>query len=68
MLRGRIDRIEHLSHAEIWLEIATDDREAAAAWLERHGVTRRDEIEPLPADFRGFWVASPADVIHLISE
>lgn len=62
-----IDKIVSLSQAEIWLEIQTDDVDAAAAYLEKENVIRRDEIEPLPDGFSGFWISSPADIIHLVS-
>jgi len=29
-------------------------------------IARRDEIEPLPDGFAGFWIAAPADIITLI--
>jgi len=56
------------SQAEIWLEIVTDDIEAAAKHLKYHECVRCDEIETLPNDFRGFWVSSPSNIIHLINE
>jgi len=61
-----IDRVETLSQAEIWLEVETDDLEAAAAYLKAAGVARRDEIEPLAEGFPGFWISSPASIIHLV--
>lgn len=61
-----IDRAPGMSQAEIWLEIVTGDREAAADHLARSGIARRDEIETLPEGFPGFWVSSPASIIHLV--
>ena len=29
---------------------------------------RCDDIEPLPPGFRGFWVSSPASIVHLVFE
>ncbi len=63
-----IDRVPTLSQAEIWLEIQTDNIELAAATFEKANIARRDEIEPLPDGFSGFWISSPADIIHLVSE
>ncbi len=63
-----IDRISGISQAETWLEVITDDIEAASVYFEKNGVIRRDEIEPLPEGFRGFWIANPANIIHLITE
>jgi catechol 2,3-dioxygenase-like lactoylglutathione lyase family enzyme len=63
-----LDKVGHISQAEIWLEIQSDDVEAAAEYLESQGVIRRDGIEPLPKGFRGFWICNPANIIHLISQ
>jgi catechol 2,3-dioxygenase-like lactoylglutathione lyase family enzyme len=61
-----IDRVNGISQAEIWLEVVTNDLEAASAQLEEAGVVRCDNIEPLPQGFQGFWVSSPASIIHLV--
>lgn len=62
-----IDRAPALSRAEIWLEILTSDVHAAAAYLDAQRVIRCDAIERLPEGFHGFWIASPAAVIHLVN-
>jgi hypothetical protein len=62
-----IDRVDGVSQAEIWLEVVTDDLEAAAEHFARHGCVRRDGIEALPDGFPGFWLASPANIIHLVT-
>jgi len=28
---------------------------------------RCNEIEPLPEGFRGFWIADPAGIVHLVA-
>lgn len=61
-----IDRVPGISQAEIWLEVVTNDLEAASAQLDAAGVVRCDDIEPLPQGFQGFWVSSPASIIHLV--
>ena len=66
-MRLWIDKIAGISQAEIWLEVVTDDIAAAARHLEAEGVIRRDEIEPLPDGFQGFWICNPANLIHLIN-
>ena len=63
-----IDKIESMSQAEMWLEIETDDIVEAAKYLEEQKVVRREDIERLPDGFAGFWITSPADIIHLVSE
>ncbi|MHC6530104.1 MULTISPECIES: VOC family protein [unclassified Vibrio] len=62
-----LDCVAGLSQAEIWLEVTTNDVERAAEYLQRHDCHRRDEIEPLPEGFQAFWIASPTNIIHLIS-
>jgi catechol 2,3-dioxygenase-like lactoylglutathione lyase family enzyme len=62
-----IDRVDGLSQAEIWLELSTPDVPAAASHLQAAGIVRRDEIEPLPDGFAGFWITSPASIIHLVA-
>jgi catechol 2,3-dioxygenase-like lactoylglutathione lyase family enzyme len=49
-----LDRVDHISQAEIWLEIQPNDGEAVAEYLKGHGLIRRDEVEPLPEGFKGF--------------
>jgi hypothetical protein len=32
------------------------------------GISKRDEIEPLPPGVKGFWISSPSNIIHLIHQ
>ena len=61
-----IDNAAGLSQAETWLEVLTDDIDSASAYLQSAGVVRCDAIEPLPEGFQGFWISSPASIIHLV--
>ncbi|MCA1798065.1 MAG: hypothetical protein LC632_01060 [Xanthomonadaceae bacterium] len=63
-----IDKVPSLSQAEIWLEVYASDVAGSAKYLAEHGCPRRDEIENLPEGFKGFWVSSPANIIHLVTE
>ena len=63
-----IDKLAGINQAEIWLEIVTDDIEAASEYFEKSQCIRRDEIEPLPPGFKGFWLANPSNIIHLVNE
>ena len=63
-----IDKIPGISQAEVWFEVITEDIEAASKYFEENNCIRRDEIEPLPEGFKGFWLANPANIIHLITE
>jgi hypothetical protein len=61
-----IDKEDHLSQAELWLELATDTPEQAKEYLVENGVVIRDEIEELPEHLNGFWITNPANIIHLV--
>ncbi len=63
-----IDKVDSLSQAELWLELATDDIPAAAEHFKMANIVRRDEIEPLPEDFAGFWIQNPASIIHMVAK
>jgi catechol 2,3-dioxygenase-like lactoylglutathione lyase family enzyme len=63
-----IDRVDHFSQAEVWLEMHVADVAAAADHLDSAGVVRRDEIEPLGETFEGFWITNPAGVINLVAK
>ena len=57
-----------MSQAEVWLELFTDRFEDAAVHLSRAGVVRCDVIEKLPEGFKGGWITSPANIIHMVRE
>ena len=63
-----IDKVAALSQSEIWLEIITDDIAAAEKKLESENIVRCDEIEALPKGFQGFWISSPASIVHLVCQ
>lgn len=63
-----LDRVSTCTHAETWLEIVTDSVNEAASYLEEKGITRCDSVEPLPPDLNGFWVSSPCNVVHLVTD
>jgi hypothetical protein len=63
-----LDKVPQLSQAEVWLELFTDDFDAAAGHLAGAGVVRCDPIEPLPQGFRGGWIMNPANIVHMLRE
>ena len=63
-----IDKVDYLSQSEIWLEIKCNNIGDAKEHFKVQGLTFRDEIEKLPRDLKAFWITSPNDIIHLISE
>lgn len=63
-----IDPTPEVEQAELWLQVQTDDLEGAAGHLEQLRSERADRIEALPEGFSGFWISSPAGVVHLASK
>lgn len=61
-MRLWLDRVEHQSQTDIWLELLTDDPDAA---LQQLASPRRDELEPLDG-VRGHWTSDPAGVVILV--
>ena len=63
-----VDKIDGISQSEIWLEIVTDDVQAAQHYLLDQGCIIRNEIETLPDTVPGFWLNSPSNIIHLVTD
>lgn len=63
-----LDEAPDMSQAEVWLELFTDRFDDAAAHLAEAGVVRCDPIEPLPEGFRGGWISTPANIVHMVRE
>lgn len=57
-----IDRVPQQSQADVWLELFSDDPDAA---LARLGSPQRDELEPLDG-VTGHWTSDPAGVVVLV--
>lgn len=63
-----LDRVDNYTHAELWLEVRTDDLDAARARLADAGIEPCDEVEPLDVLGRGaHWIANPAGIVHLLA-
>ncbi len=62
-----LDSVPGMERTEIWLELLTLDTAVAGEHLARCGVDRCDAVERLPAGFDGFWIRSPASVVHLVA-
>ncbi|XRQ06189.1 VOC family protein [Actinomadura welshii] len=61
-----LDRVDNYAHADLWLELFTDDVDRATAHLAAHGVGVQDELEPLPAGLDAHWISNPAGVPHIV--
>lgn len=63
-----IDEAPALSQAEVWLELFTPDFKLAEKQLADAGVVRCDAVEQLPEGFKGGWVMSPCNIVHMLRE
>ena len=61
-----VDRVEHATHSEIWLELATANAELATATLTDAGARIADEIEPLDRGDR-HWIIDPGGSVLLLT-
>ena len=57
-----VDRVPTQSQVDVWLELFSDDPDAA---LKRLGSPVRDELEPL-GKVNGHWTSDPAGTILLV--
>lgn len=62
-----LDSVPDIERTEIWLELLTPDTATAGEHIARSGVERCDAVEQLPEGFDGFWIRSPASVVHLVT-
>lgn len=67
-IRLWLDRCPQFSQTELWLEVVASNSDGAERHLGTEKVVRCDSIEALPEGFRGFWITSPADIVHIVSE
>lgn len=63
-----LDRVDAYSRPDVWLELRTDDLDAALAHLAGAGVHPCDEIEPFAGDVPARWIKDPAGTVHLLVE
>lgn len=63
-----LDRVDHFSQTDIWLELNTDDMQQATAYLSENGVNFRPELEELPDHMKANWISDPAGVVILLKE
>jgi catechol 2,3-dioxygenase-like lactoylglutathione lyase family enzyme len=64
-----LDCVDNYSRPDVWLELRTDDLEAATAQLAEAGIGTCDEVEVF-ADpgTRAHWIKNPAGIVHLLAE
>lgn len=61
-----LDRVDNYAHADLWLELFTDDVDSATEHLAAHSIPTQDELEPLPANMNAHWISNPVGVPHII--
>ncbi|WP_280442811.1 VOC family protein [Nocardia brasiliensis] len=61
-----LDRVDNYAHADLWLELFTDDVDRATEYLAAQGVAVQDELESLPAGMAAHWISNPAGVPHIV--
>jgi len=61
-----LDRVDHATHAEVWLELSTSNVRSAAEKLAAAGARIADEIEPLDREDR-HWIIDPAGAVLLLT-
>ena len=67
-IRLWLDPCPPFFQTELWLEVVSSNGDTAEKHLGDERVVRCDPIEKLPEGFRGFWITSPADIVHIVSE
>ncbi|MFI6291424.1 VOC family protein [Nonomuraea sp. NPDC050790] len=64
-----LDRVDNYSSPDLWLQLGTDDLDAATEELAAIGVHPIDEVEPLEnLGSRTHWIKNPAGIVHLLAE
>lgn len=64
-----LDCVDNYSQPDLWLQLHTNDLDAATAALARTGIRPCDEIEPLrETESRTHWIKNPAGIVHLLAE
>ncbi|MFF0449582.1 VOC family protein [Streptomyces sp. NPDC004609] len=64
-----LDCVDNYSRSDLWLQIHTDDLDAATGKLAGTGIHPCDEVEPLEnTESRTHWIKNPAGVVHLLVE
>ncbi len=61
-----LDQVDNYAQAELWLELFTDDVEAATKHLATHGIDPQDELEPLPSGLPAHWITNPGGIPHIV--
>lgn len=61
-----LDRVDNYAHADLWLELFTDDVDRATEHLAAHGIPVQDELEPFPSGMNAHWISNPVAIPHIV--
>lgn len=61
-----LDCVDNYTHSETWLELKTNDVEAAAAHLAEKGTQTCDELEEIPSNMH--WIMDPAGTVFILGK
>ncbi|GIG68730.1 VOC family protein [Phytomonospora endophytica] len=64
-----LDCVDNYASPDLWLQLHTDDLDAATGQLADIGVHPCDEVEPFDStETRTHWIKNPAGIVHLLAE
>ena len=61
-----LDCVDNYTHSEVWLEIRTDNVNAATEYLKSKGINTCDELEKIPEDLH--WIMDPAGTVFILDK
>ena len=61
-----LDCVDNYAHSETWLELNTQDVEAATRYLAKSGTRTCDDIEQVPDGMH--WIMDPAGTVFILKE
>jgi hypothetical protein len=61
-----LDCVDNYTHSEVWLDLKTDDVEAATEYLRSKGINTCDELESIPSDMH--WIMDPAGTPFILNK
>ncbi|TDH21637.1 hypothetical protein EXU57_19235 [Segetibacter sp. 3557_3] len=61
-----LDCVDNYTHSEVWLDLKTNDVEAATEYLKAKGVETCDELEEIPAGMH--WIMDPSGTPFILNQ
>jgi hypothetical protein len=60
-----LDCVDNYTHSEVWLDLKTNDVDAATDYLLSKGINTVDELEEIPKDMH--WIMDPAGTVLILN-